>query len=269
MKRRFLRPAATNANNPHDLMWDLVNFLNPYIAFIISSYTICVCYLMLSRTNRGKKYLVLQQFVTLGFMIAYVLISRNIRICADLRDDDAYTRAMRCCFALYSGMAILVHVYNALNAALYNRYDSWTCSYLCILHTSMATMVSMAQTGYMSEALTCNYKEDLLFLARWFFYTLLFSALVTYLCDTNAVIIHGRQDWVTVVAVVGAIAALIATAFLKSFKGFPGQWGMVTAFGKISLVLSIVSVMKLSLDMEFTGIDLSMLYTWLVDVLAL
>ncbi|ALM25953.1 protein E18 [Proboscivirus elephantidbeta4] len=267
MKRsRFMRPASTNN---HDLMWHLVNFLNPYTAFIISSYTICICYLMLSRTNRGKKYLVLQQFVTLGFMIAYVLNSKNIRMCADLRDDDAYVRAMRCCFALYSAMAILVHAYNALNAGLYNRYDSWTCSYLCILHTSMATMVSMAQTGYMSEALTCNYKEDLLFLAKWFFYTLLFSVMVTYLCDTNAVIIHGRQNWTTVATVLGTIAALIATAFLKSFKGFPGQCGMVTALGKTTLALALTSIMRLSLDMEFTGIDMRLLYTWLMDVLSL
>nr|QOE74542.1 protein E18 [Elephant endotheliotropic herpesvirus 1A]QOE75017.1 protein E18 [Elephant endotheliotropic herpesvirus 1A] len=223
-------------------------------------FVLVLIYLLVTKTYRSRKYILLQQFISFLLMFTFLIFSDDIVLCKNYILQDEYQSALIYTFCIYSLMCTCVHLYGVYTTMAYNTYDTYSAGFLILVHTSMMTVLTISQTRS-GALLECNIEIDVIYLVKWCIFTIVAAVVVSCQNMNRTIIINQTMHWLTSVSTITCVFMFLLMIAFRDLVSDGHEWS--TLFAKLTLLSSIVSLAQMCT--RNNSIDLEFLLTFLTD----
>ncbi|UEH20574.1 protein E18 [Elephant endotheliotropic herpesvirus 6] len=240
---------------------NLDNLVVPGLTFTIGLLFVTVLiYLLITKTYRSRKYILLQQFLSFLLMFTFLVFSDDIILCKNNALGEEYKSALITTFCVYSLKCTCVHLYGVYTIMMYNTYDTYSTGFLILVHTSMITLLTISQTRS-GALLECNVNIDVLYLIKWCIFTLVAAVVVSAQNINRTIIINQRLHWLTTLSTLASVFTFLLMIIFRDMVLDGHNWSIV--FAKLTLLSGVISLTQLCT--RNTSINLESLLTFLTD----
>ncbi|UVZ35204.1 protein E18 [Elephant endotheliotropic herpesvirus 5B] len=209
-------------------------------------FVLLLAYLLITKGQRGRKYILLQQLLSFLLVFAFLIFSDDIHVCSNWALADEYRSAMVYTYCIYSLLCTGLHLYGIYTVFNHNTYDTYVSGFLTIIHASMMTVLTVSQSRA-GTILQCNLEVDLIYLIKWCVFTVLAAIITSVHNITSPVLINARPRRVATAVTLLAIFSFLLMIACRDFLIVNDHHWWCEFFAKCTLLCGVISLAQISI----------------------